>query len=447
MPELKIVPEVFYHRQWYRPQVQQRPARKAKAEKADTKVKARVARVAATGGSAITVLSRSTGAPLRGADVIVFTDFANRIGDQGKSGVNGMVRLNRISAKQKLERVYVYGPPDYWGYYQTETSVGALKIVRLRPVDLKDTKLLLTQLYNELPATSGHGVTVGIVDTGVDGTHPDLGNVSGGLNCVSDEVRDNAAAADDWGPAEVEGEHGTHVAGIVAASGTNSGFRGIAPGATLRSYRVFPNAGGGASNFAIAKAIDAAIADHCDIINLSLGGATADDLTRVAIDRALAAGVVVIAAAGNDDRRPVSFPAASPECIAVSAMGRRGSFPKESIGTSDIAKPTGGPAGADFIAAFSNFGPEIDVTGAGVEILSTLPGGHYGPMSGTSMAAPAVTGFAAYVLSTNAEVRQAQGSDRSRKFKDLLYSTCKPEGFGRKYEGFGLPLPQVADTA
>jgi subtilisin len=234
------------------------------------------------------------------------------------------------------------------------------------------------------------------------------------------------------------------VAGVAAARGTNTGFRGVAPAATLRSYRVFPNSGNGASNFDIAKAIDVAIADHCDLINLSLGGGPSDDLTRAAIDRALAAGVVVIAAAGNDDRQPVSFPAAIPECVAVSAMGRRGSFPPESIGKSSIAKPTGGPGGRDFIADFSNFGPEIDVTGPGVEILSTLPDGQYGPMSGTSMATPAVCGFAAYLLSTNPVVRQAHGSDRSRMLKDLLYSACRPEGFGREYEGFGLPVPQAA---
>jgi subtilisin len=62
------------------------------------------------------------------------------------------------------------------------------------------------------------------------------------------------------------------------------------------------------------------------------------------------------------------------------------------------------------------------------------------------MATPAVTGFAAHLLSVNVEVRQTQGSDRSRKLKDLLYSSCKPEGFGREYEGFGLPLPQPTST-
>jgi subtilisin len=122
-------------------------------------------------------------------------------------------------------------------------------------------------------------------------------------------------------------------------------------------------------------------------------------------------------------------------------MGRRGSFPRESTGTADIAKPYGAPRSGNFVASFSNFGAQIDLTGPGVEIVSTLPGAQYGPMSGTSMATPAVAGFAAYLMSSHPDVRAVQGAARSRKLKDLLYSMAKPAGFGRDYEGFGLPLP------
>ena len=191
---------------------------------------------------------------------------------------------------------------------------------------------------------------------------------------------------------------------------------------------MFPNAGGGASNFDIAKAIDAATKDGCGVINMSLGGGPADDLTKAAIDRALAGGVVAVAAAGNDSRKPVSYPAAFPECVAVSAMGRRKSFPKESIGTSDIDKPSGGLKGGDFIADFSNFGSQIDATSAGVEIVSTLPGGQYGSMSGTSMATPAVTGFTAYLFGQDPDVRAAHGPDRSRSSRTCYIRVASRKG-------------------
>jgi subtilisin len=448
-PDVKIVPEVFYHRQWQRFRVHKRvAARAAKAKPPATgTVKAKSAKVAAargaraTGALQITVTDATSGNPLEGAHVVAFTDFASRAGADGKTGADGRLVLDGLTPSSKLDRFYLYAPTGFWGHFAAGTTGAKQSTIALDKIDIMQAGLLLPQFCAGLAATTGAGVTIAIVDTGVDATHPDLQNVIGGLNCVGDEVRDDPDAAKNWRPALVDGEHGTHVAGIAAGRGATSGFRGVAPGANLRAYRVFPDVGGGASNFDIAKGIDAAVADKCDIINLSLGGPAKDDLTQASIDRALAAGIVVIVAAGNDNRSPVSFPGALSESVAVSAMGRMGTFPDESIGSSDIATPHGGPGGKDFVADFSNIGPEIDVTGPGVEIVSTLPGGGYGSMSGTSMASPAVAGFTAHLLSTTLAVQQMQGTDRSRALKDLLYSKCKPEGFGREFEGFGLPQP------
>ena len=450
VPGLKIVPEVFYHRQWQRFRTHMRPVVKATAKakakpkksgRSATRLSAVAAAAPATASFQITVTDQTNGRPVKGAHMVAFTDFASRAGAEATTGANGRATLSGIAPNAALERVYVYAPAGYWGHFAANTTGARQSSLKLQPVNVKDPILLLPQFYAALPMTAGAGVTVAIIDSGVDGSHPDLPNVAGGLNCVSDEVRADPAAAANWRPALSEGEHGTHVAGIVAGRGTTSGFRGVAPGATLRAYRVFPDAGGGASNFDITKAIDAAVGDRCDIINMSLGGPQKDDLVEAAIARALAAGVVVIVAAGNDNRSAVSFPAALTESVAVSAMGRAGTFPDDSIGTSDISDPKGGAGNKDFVADFSNIGPQVDITGPGVEIVSTLPGRGHGSMSGTSMACPAVTGFAAYLLATDAGLRQAQGADRSRQLKELLYSKCRPEGFGRDFEGFGLPAP------
>jgi subtilisin len=274
-------------------------------------------------------------------------------------------------------------------------------------------------------------VTVGIVDTGV-GPHPDL-LVAGGMNAVTGEdpndFGDNGAG------------HGSHVGGIVAARGTPpQGLRGLAPGASLRSYRVFGKGASGASNFAIAKAIDQAVTDHCDIINLSLGGGPSDPATQSAVHDARQQGCVVIAAAGNDGRGPVSFPAADPLCVAVSAMGRKGTFPKGSLEEGEVKAPLGTDAD-EFIAAFSNVGPEVDLTGTGVGILSTVPDG-YAPMSGTSMASPAVAGFAARLLSQlPAVLAMPRNQDRSDAIAKALLQSAKDRGFPAEMQGNGLPLP------
>jgi subtilisin len=267
-----------------------------------------------------------------------------------------------------------------------------------------------------------------------------LPNATGGFNLVFDETFNDVNATTEWGPAKKDGEHGTHVAGIIGAQPAgDSKVRGVAPGVELRSYRVFPNGGGGATNYDIMNAIDRAVLDGCHIVNLSLGGGDEDEAVRAAIGKALDQGVLVVAAAGNDGRRAVSFPAALSSCVSVSAMGRRGTFPKGSTEEADVAKPFGSTDAAAFMAAFSNIGPQIDVTGPGVGVVSTLPDNAYGVMSGTSMACPAVAGLAAYLLASTPPILKAKKTERVQLLKDALYTSCRRMGFGRDYEGFGLP--------
>ncbi len=384
-------------------------------------------KVAATAlKTTVTVSSKGSGVPVAGANVVAFTDFENRIGASGTTNKKGLVTLS-LGPSKRIQRLYVYGPVGYWGAFKRNVATGAVQ-VRIEPVDLAYNDCV-RHFYGDGAPQDGQGVTVAVVDTGV-GPHPDL-VVDGGVNTVIGESPGEFGDNGDM--------HGTHVAGIIAARGAPpEGIRRIAPGVRLRSYRVFGQGADGASNYAIAKAIDRAVADGCDLINLSLGGADRDAATSSAIHDARMKGSVVLAATGNDDRSPVSFPAADPHCIAVSAMGRKGTFPKGSGEQADVMGPYGTDK-RDFIAAFSNVGGEVDLTGPGVGVLSTVPGGHM-PMSGTSMACPAVTGIAARLLAKKPQIlAMPRDQARSDAIAHLVLTSAASLGFPSDLEGSGLP--------
>jgi len=223
-----------------------------------------------------------------------------------------------------------------------------------------------------------------------------------------------------------------------------NGIRGIAPGVDLRAYRVF-GTGGGASNYAILKAMIFAAEDKCDIINLSLGGGPANEIVEESILDARNHGMLVVIAAGNDYRSAVSFPAAYPLASAVSAMGCEGTYPagsSEELHAVKPPQPTVDPS--EYIAHFSNFGPQIGFTAPGVGAVSTLPGNRIGPLSGTSMAAPVISGAAACLLSKNPTIYSLpRDIIRSKQIERLLQKNCGSRGFGMDYEGFGLPQSPV----
>jgi subtilisin len=173
---------------------------------------------------------------------------------------------------------------------------------------------------------------------------------------------------------------------------------------------------------------------------MSLGGGPRDTALEAAIGDAYLAGTVCVVAAGNDYRDPVSVPAVYQLSVAVSACGRKGTYPRGTTESAEVAAPYGRDR-KDFLAAFSNAGPGLDVTGPGLGVISTVPGG-YGVMSGTSMACPAVTGLAARLLSRPAHaaiLAGARDESRSNGIVKMLLDSCKKLGFGPSYEGLGLP--------
>jgi subtilisin len=222
--------------------------------------------------------------------------------------------------------------------------------------------------------TKGAGVTVCVVDSGVDKTHADLqGNISGGRNFVWAKGKLDSNAFDD------ENGHGTHVSGTIAALDNSVGSVGIAPEAKIYAVKVLNRQGSGYLSD-VADGVLECVLKGANVINMSLGATSdpsQDSPLKTAIDQALAAGVKVIVAAGNEGQDIANtIPAGFPSTIAVAAVDSALQFP-----------------------SWSNFGLQSDdLSAPGVNIYSTWKGGGYNTISGTSMASPHVAGVAALMI-------------------------------------------------
>lgn len=368
--------------------------------------------------------------PVPDVRVVAFTDFTHRVGDAGDTDAGGTVTLRLAGAV--VERLYAYPPAGHWGAFRTALRTTVPVALPLEPVDLSFVDAVRSY-YGSSRFDASTGVTVGVLDTGV-GPHSDL-NVAGGVNTVTGEQPADYA--------DIEG-HGTHVAGLIGSNGAPpTGLRGVAPDVQIRVYRVFGSGGQGATNYAILKALILAVGDGCDIVNLSLGGGPHDPIVEEGIRDAREEGMLTVIAAGNDGRSVVSYPAAYRFATPVTAMGREGSYPSGSVDEASVLRPPSSTVDSkEFIADFSNIGQQVFATGPGVGVLSTLPNNTFGPMSGTSMAAPVLAAVAACLLSRDSAVFGMR-SNRARgdAIEELLAKACTPRGFGSIYEGRGLPDP------
>jgi subtilisin len=254
----------------------------------------------------------------------------------------------------------------------------------------------------------GAGVHIAVIDSGIDGTHEDLdATYKGGYDFVSND----SDPADDTAMS-----HGTHVAGIIAAEANGIGVIGVAPQAAIYAVKVLDADGYGTLEGVIAG-IEWAVDNGMDIANLSLEGPDFQSL-HDACDAAYAAGMLLVAAGGNTNGNEVKYPAAYSSVIAVTATDA-----------------------VDQAASFSPLGPELELAAPGAEILSTVRGGGYDVLSGTSQAAPHVSGIAALFIAANPADRNGNGiHDEVKEMLHLSAIDLGEPGVDNTF-GYGLVNP------
>ncbi|HEY0718350.1 MAG TPA: S8 family serine peptidase, partial [Streptosporangiaceae bacterium] len=257
------------------------------------------------------------------------------------------------------------------------------------------------------PVTRGSGVTVAVLDTGVDASVPDL---AGSVTTGPDETL--GVDPPGYQPPHL---HGTYIASLIAGHGSGAGHRsgviGVAPAARILSVRVILDetepgfaefADESANDDAIGTGIRYAVGHGAGVINMSLGSTAPTRDLRAALAYAATRGVVVVAAAGNDGAAqhgytPFSYPAAFPGVIAVAAVSLRGDR-----------------------AAFSDDNSSVVLSAPGVNVVGAGPGGSYLEADGTSPASAFVAGVAALIRArypklTPFQVERAMVSSATRR--------------------------------
>lgn len=258
--------------------------------------------------------------------------------------------------------------------------------------------------------TMGEGIRVMTLDTGTT-KHPDLlPNLN--LNLAKSFIPNEDVF--DTGTF-----HATHVQGIVASASNGYGVIGVAPKATIIPVKVLSKSGM-SSGDSVLKGLQYALQVNPDIVNMSLGTYSPMSKEKELIKQLVDNGTVVVCAAGNYAEKGVMFPAAYDECIAVGAY------------MSSVTRDR---------ASFSAIGPELDFMAPGQEILSTFGEDKYAVMSGSSMAAPFISGVIALLLSNyNKENKKITVAG----IKELLKKHCVdvPSGGFNNEKGFGIVDPK-----
>jgi ElaB/YqjD/DUF883 family membrane-anchored ribosome-binding protein len=382
----------------------------------------------------IRTVDARTGAPLRNVSIYLRVDASidNR-GFRGVTDNQGICRLIVPGSAHQFSSLALLPQSRYWSRTLPNVRINNRIEVALRPLP-STTSALYDWGHQFAEMQDGLfdgevGVKIGIIDSGIRRDHPGL-QPAGGHNCVRGE--DPSLWYEDY-----DG-HGSHCAGIVAAIANGRGVKGYVPRAQIMAYRVFAKDAAGGDTFSLLKAIQRAVEDGCDIISMSLVQTIAQENIRNKTQFAFDNGVLCVAATGNAGRS-VSYPAGFSSVMGVGAFGKFGSYPDDSLhkATESALKSKNGQY---FVANFSNFGNDLDFCAPGVAIISTVPGGDYSAMDGTSMACPHVAGMAALALAAHPAILNApREAERVEQLVNLLKNRSKTLGFGLLYEGAGCP--------
>ena len=293
--------------------------------------------------------------------------------------------------------------------HQKVASLAGLKTVAETQREQINWAQSLLGIPHVWDSTMGKGVKVAVLDTGIDTDHQDLANA----------IIDTEDFTGD-GVEDVNG-HGTHCAGIIGARLNDVGFVGVAPKSQLLVGKVLGNDGRGEFSW-IAQGIAWAVQKGAHIISMSLGGPASSNELFNAIHMALAKGVFVICAAGNEGslfQNSIGYPGRYGGVITVASHDRNGNR-----------------------SGFSSRGGEIDIMAPGSNIWSTYKNGGYAELSGTSMATPFVAGLAALIGSKHKnEPNNNTPLENNEDLKNHLLWMAAHPGYHDNETGYGPLQP------
>ncbi len=362
----------------------------------------------------VTVIDEETGLSVQQADVYCFTPSVTM---QVKTDEKGIAEIT--CCEMPLNKIIVVPKNTFWSkIVDSPECLNKMVVIKLRRIPERRHNWIEQQMsLGEVRRFfTGKSIRIAIVDSGVS-PHESL--VASGGYCP-------AFPDDQQGWAEDPDGHGTYCAGIIA--GINH-LSGIAPDAEIFSVKIFPDA-----HFSdVVDAINWCIDNHIDIINLGFGSIHYCSQIEIALHEAIQRGIVCVCAAGNHGAA-VAFPASSPRTIAVSAIGKTGTFPVDSA--SSLSCPQQEQAEL-FFAEFSNRGAEIDLCAPGVALVSSVPSG-YASFDGTSTACAVITALSALVMEAFPEIKTGDYR-QSLAVKRLLKQSSLDIGLPYSMQGSGYP--------